>query len=144
MDSKTLEKNITNLERELVALQTAHDVGLGAIEFYSYTGIAPARRYSEDWPESHYLAIMITVHDGEPLNPVIQGYIQADGIGNKTSIGNYMMQHSNSKFSFFDAGLGIGLPPVSQYLYRVDSTSRLDIEIAESLEQYEEWVRNAE
>lgn len=143
MNEKSLEKNLANLERELVALQTAHDVGLGAVEFYSYAATTPARRWSEDWPNSHFLAIMITVHDGEPLNPVIQGYIQADGMGNIPSIGNYMMQHSDSKYSFFDAGLGIDAPIVTQYFYKVVSTSRLDIEIAESIAQYEEWVENA-
>lgn len=143
MNDKSLEKNLANLERELLALQTAHDVGLGAVEFYSYTGTTPARRYSPDWPDSHWVAVMITVHDGEPLNPIIQGSIQADGIGNKASIGGYMMRHSDSKFSFFDAGLGIGYSPVTRYLYRIDSTSRLDIEMAETLEEYEDWVRNA-
>lgn len=143
MNEKSLEKNLANLERELVALQTAHDVGLGVVEFNTYYGEAPARIWSPDWPNSHFIAIMMEVIDGEPLNPIIQVNVQGIGMGNTASIGRYTLQHSNSKFSFFDAGLGTDYPHIDTYEYLIDSTSRLNISFAETLEEYEDWIRNA-
>ena len=143
MNDKSLEKNLANLERELLALQTAHDVGLGAVEFNTYSGEAPARQWMPDWPSSHFIAIMMEVIDGEPLNPIIQASVQGVGMGNSASLGRYVMQHSPSRFSSFDAGVGGSYPQVTTYEYRIDSTSRLSISFAETIEEYEDWIRNA-
>lgn len=43
MDERTLQKNLANLERELVNLQTAHEIGLGVVKYYRYTGTSSAQ-----------------------------------------------------------------------------------------------------
>lgn len=69
MNEKSLEKNLANLERELVALQTAHDVGLGVVRYYEYDGyLTPISSYGFSY-------ILINVKSGERLNPLIELYV---------------------------------------------------------------------
>ena len=42
MNPQSLEKNLNNIERELVNLQTAHEVGLGSVQYWNYEGANPA------------------------------------------------------------------------------------------------------
>jgi hypothetical protein len=34
MDERSLEKNLKNIDRETLALQTAHEIGAGAVRYY--------------------------------------------------------------------------------------------------------------
>lgn len=68
MDQKSLEKNLANMERELLALQTAHDIGLGAVDYYEYT-IPVELSYTGTMYRAF---ILINIKDGEGTFPFMQ------------------------------------------------------------------------
>lgn len=67
MDRHTLEKKIMRMERELLALKTACERGLGAISFYRTTkSVYVAGR------EPAYIKITVKVADGETMPTFMQ------------------------------------------------------------------------
>lgn len=138
MNEKSLEKNLANLERELVNLQTAHDVGLGAVGFYSYSANFWTFTYSGEqygWPIA---AVLIDVLEGEGGDPLMNSYISSIYGDNDPGFAN-MERHNSKKFSIFVQRLGNTLPPIyMQYL--VVSSSRLRVKAAQSYQEYVDWL----
>lgn len=66
MDSGTLDKTLRRMEREVLALKTAHQRGLGSYRFYQYEII---------FENEEYATWRATVLDGEPTNPFVQATI---------------------------------------------------------------------
>lgn len=137
MNEKSLEKNLANLERELVNLQTAHDVGLGAIGFYTYQDNFWTFSYSgdpSDWPVA---AVLIDVVSGEGADPLLNVHISSIYGDNSSGFAN-AERHSSMKFSFF-----VQRPFYSGQIYmqyRVVSSSRLTVRAATSYQDYVDWL----
>lgn len=83
MDRHTLEKKIMRMERELLALKTAHERGLGTTRFY--TGEVAIQEY----PVGSVLVVDIIIDDGESLYPLLivsfVDYVQASPAYNMIS-----------------------------------------------------------
>lgn len=75
MNEKSLEKNLANLDRELVALQTAHDIGLGNTIFWEYTGTG------QTLYQNIVCFIKLKVKDGEPINVILDYYVDTAKVG---------------------------------------------------------------
>lgn len=76
MDQRSLEKNLKNIERELVNLQTAHEIGLGTVKYYNYNGETEAQM-DEDY---YYRAfVLIEVNAGERVNPFMEIFVNYGG-----------------------------------------------------------------
>lgn len=68
MNEKSLEKNLANLERELINLQTAHEIGLGSVEYYEYI-LTPSIL---DNSGSYVTGTLVEIKAGERVWPLIQ------------------------------------------------------------------------
>lgn len=75
MNEKSLEKNLANMERELINLQTAHDVGLGNVNYWEYNDTATTLF------EGVISYIGVQVKSGEPLNPIMAFYVDTSLVG---------------------------------------------------------------
>ena len=64
MDRHTLQKKIMRMERELLALKTAHERGLGTYRFY---------QYELQFTNLDYAIWEASILDGEPTSPFVQG-----------------------------------------------------------------------
>lgn len=62
MDSESLEKAITKMERELLALKTSHNIGAGTIRFYE-SSISIESTTTVD--------VSIKIVDSEPVPPFL-------------------------------------------------------------------------
>ena len=68
MNGKSLGKNLANLERELIALQTAHEIGLGSVEYYEYILTPPVLNNDG----SYVSGTLVEIKQGEKVWPLIQ------------------------------------------------------------------------
>ena len=137
MDQRSLEKNLKNIERELVNLQTAHAIGLGAVGFYVYEGDFYTFTYSgdpDDWPIG---ALMIDVLNGERPDPLMDVYISS--IYGDNVVGFAATERiSDIKFDLY-----VSRPLSSGQIlmhYKVISSSRLNVKAAESYQEYVDWL----
>lgn len=64
MDRGTLDKRILRMERELLALKTAHERGLGTYRFY---------QYELQFTNVDFAIWEVSILDGEPTSPFVQG-----------------------------------------------------------------------
>lgn len=75
MDRHTLENKIMRMERELLALKTAHERGLGTTRFYTDEVAI------QEYPIGSVLIVDIIIDDGESLYPLLivsfADYVQA-------------------------------------------------------------------
>lgn len=129
MDSKSLEKNLANLERELVALQTAHDIGLGVVKYYQFDDVATPVHDTY-----YYVWLCINVKDGERLNPMLNWYI--DDTQNIDF--NLMVKSETYPGRYALIVLSIFSTPSIQW--RLVSTSQLEYYYASSAEEVEAWI----
>lgn len=136
MDNKSLEKNLANLERELVALQTAHDVGLGAVGFYEYEG--DYYTFPSDLGYGAYSALLITVANGERTDPIMNVYITSIYQDNTTGFA-FVERLSPVKFDTFSA-LVMGHHEQMLMHYKIISTSKLNVKPCESEQEYWDFV----
>lgn len=130
MNEKSLEKNLANLERELVALQTAHDVGLGVIRFYEYSE-AGVVVFEDDY---YYCWILLNVKEGERLNPDITVYLDDSG--------DYVWT-STVKSETYPGRYAIVVLSIFQktsILWKIVSTSQLEYHYASSSQEAEDWI----
>lgn len=133
MNDKSLEKNLANLERELLALQTAHDVGLGAVGFYEYSYDAQSFFYNY----GQFFILMIDVLEGEREDPLMNVFISS--IYETNDVGFAMINRENSmKF------LAVIIRPfyytAVNMSYKVVSSSKLNVKAATSFQEYEDWL----
>lgn len=114
MNEKSLEKNLANLERELVALQTAHEVGLGNVIFWEYSGTAVA--VYEDM--ICYMAVQVNA--GEPLNPILNFYVDTSiaGVSNVMKSATY-----NDRYLLWAVSFAPGATP--SFAFKLVSTSKV-------------------
>ena len=136
MDSKSLEKNLANLEREILALQTAHDIGLGAVGFYEYEG--DYMTFPNDLGYGMYSALLITVQDGERPDPVMNVFVSSIYEDNSTGFA-FVERFSPTKFDTF-AMRPMGQLPQIQMHYKVVSSSKLNVKPCESEQEYWDFV----
>ena len=62
MDEASLEKALTKMEREVLALKTNHQIGLGTIKFYEKTLAVEAKTS---------ISLTVKIANGEPLPPFL-------------------------------------------------------------------------
>ena len=125
MDERSLQKNLANLERELVNLQTAHQVGAGVVNFYEYsdstTTSIPGFIFST-------VAILVEVRDGEQLNPMVNQY-------SNSYLYIKASQVYPNRYEFFCIRVG------SQVItWKIVSSSRLNYHYATTTAEVEEWL----
>ena len=134
MNEKSLEKNLANLERELLALQTSHDVGLGAVGFYEYEG--DYMTFPSDLGTGVFSVILIDVLDGEREDPLLNVYISS--IYEDNSNGFAQVERVNgTKFDYYNSRLGSEQIPMH---YKIISSSKLNVKACESEQEYWDWL----
>ena len=128
MNEKSLEKNLANLERELVNLQTAHDVGLGNVRYWQYSGVAKAL-YND------FICYMaVQVKGGEPLNPVLNFYVDTEvaGVANVIKSATY-----EDRYLLWAVSLASG---TSRFNFKLVSTSQVSYWELATPEEAEAWL----
>lgn len=98
MDKKSLEKNLDNLERELLALQTAHDIGLGVVRYYEYSGTSSGAKL--------YILLDIEVAQGERAFPFMNILIERQSGGRIQYNAVWQEGSDGMKFAAQCGGLG--------------------------------------
>jgi hypothetical protein len=114
MDERSLEKNLANIERELLNLQTAHDVGLGSVRFYEYMGSEAA---------TNVIRLRITVQDGERSWPFMVVMMERE---NDWRAEYNILVPANNDGTEFIAQVGALLDDVVTN-WKIVSTSRLSV-----------------
>lgn len=114
MNPRSLEKNLANIERELVNLQTAHDIGLGLVKYYQYSGTSSTARV--------FLSLNIDVADGERPWPYMNVLIERRSSSGLQYSAVWQLDNDGTKFRAQCGGLG------EYYIdWKIISTSRLII-----------------
>lgn len=133
MDNKSLEKNLANMERELLNLQTAHDIGLGAMSFFQYEGNYST--YHSEYGGTRF-DLLIDIEEGERTDPIFNIYVSSM-YGTDYNGFDYTERVSEKKFivGFF----ALGDIPIDMYT-KIISSSRLRIKSATSIKEVEEWL----
>lgn len=72
MNENDFEREIKWMERELLALKTDHERGLGVFDFYQETVEYTAEALSPSVFPLRYFYVAVTVADGEPTPPFVQ------------------------------------------------------------------------
>lgn len=85
MDEASLEKAVTKMERELLALKTSHKIGVGTIRFYESV---------MELHEATSIDVEIKIADGEPLPPFLLvilpiGEVLAPTVDEETGIATF-------------------------------------------------------
>lgn len=114
MDQKSLEKNLANMERELLALKTAHDVGLGNVNYWEYNDKATTLF------EGVVSYIGVQVKSGEPLNPIMAFYVDTSLVG----VDNIMKSQTYSDRYLLYA-ISLSFARVT-YHFKLTSTSQVE------------------
>lgn len=130
MDQRSLEKNLKNIERELVNLQTAHEVGIGAVIFYQYG----------EYDETHYIPtsevgravwILLEAAPGENINFMFQSYTNMIGL---ETIKSSVIPNRYAIYIYYTTDWGNG------FTWDLVSSSRLLWHYAATWEEAEEWM----
>lgn len=118
MNDKSLEKNLANLERELVALQTAHDIGPGLVRYYEYSGSSAE--------SVGVYGLAIRVMQGERAWPFMRVLMRKrNGVITETAM-LWTDSQDGTSFKAYNYGLGLAICD-----WKIISTSRLEITEAE-------------
>lgn len=117
MDEKSLEKNLKNIDRETLALQTAHEIGPGAVRYYEYSG-------SSSGTVGVY-GLSIRVATGERAWPFMRVLMHKRNVLTETAMLWTDMQDGMS-FEAYIYGFGLAVCD-----WKIISTSRLEITEAE-------------
>lgn len=128
MDKTSLEKNLANMERELIALQTAHDVGIGTVKFYKY---GEYTQHLISYGSRAYCLVLFEAKDGENINPLLQSYtniINVELIKSTVIPNRYVLYLAFS----FDLALGI--------TWEIVSSSLLNWHYGDSFQEAEDWL----
>lgn len=128
MNEKSLEKNLLNLERELVNLQTAHNIGLGSVTFWQYSGVA-ASLY-----QNVIAYIKINVKAGERLNPIIIFYSDSSKVAQGSLFKSSVYP---DRYLFYAIALDFEL---TYFNWKAVSTSQIEYSQAATAEEAREWL----
>lgn len=127
MNEKSLEKNLANLERELLAVQTAHNIGLGVVRYWEYADTLVTGEYIVAF-------ICANVKDGERLNPFIEFYTDSSKAAQATIIKSITYPERY-------ALLAIALEPSGMEMdWKMVSTSQMEYHYVYTVEDAEEWL----
>lgn len=130
MDNKSLEKNLANIERELLNLQTAHDIPLGSVKYIEMAGADPASILYGGIVYAFYMCI--NVAQGERLNPFIETYINRE-----EAFEVYFLKSS----TYADRYCWIVYSTDNNYVHwKIVTTSKLDYFFASSTQEAEDWL----
>lgn len=127
MNEKSLEKNLANLERELVNLQTAHEIGLGSVIFWELVGSTTPL----DLPSVYAVIILVNVASGERLNPIIDFYYSE-------SLFSYVVKSDIYPDRYAVILTDINFHPIVSW--KIVSTSKLEYHYGQSEQEAEDWV----
>lgn len=72
MDGRAFERDLKNMEREVLALKQAHKFGLGVFQFYKKTLSYTAPAIPSSAFPLRYFYVAVTVAEGEYTPPFIQ------------------------------------------------------------------------
>lgn len=127
MNEKSLEKNLANLERELVNLQTAHEVGLGTVKYYNYSG-----RVDAQIDASYYYGVyvLIEVNEGERINPFMELFVNFEA-----NFASLLKNQSGTRYL-------INSYDIFEYtlVWAVVSTSMISWHYAYTLQEARDWL----
>lgn len=135
MNEKSLGKNLSNLERELVNLQTAHDIPLGAVDYYEYRVSFRMTHYEGAYRIAY---LLVGIKDGELPFP----YLEKWGVS-QINVNNYVLDFgfinndSGTRFVVIFLALGNDDYDVTQI---ITSTSQLVTRVTYSQSEAEEWL----
>lgn len=118
MDERSLEKNLKNIERETLALQTAHDIGPGLVRYYEYSGS------SAENVGAYGLAIRVM--QGERAWPFIRVLMRKRNDMVSETVMLWTDDQDGMSFEAYVYGLGRAICD-----WKIISTSRLEITEAE-------------
>lgn len=118
MDERSLEKNLKNIDRETLALQTAHEIGAGAVRYYEYSGSSSGN--------VGVYGLSIRVVTGERAWPFIRVLMRKrhDIIAETAML--WTDAQDGMSFEAYIYGLGLAICD-----WKIISTSRLEITEAE-------------
>lgn len=134
MNEKSLEKNLANMERELLALQTAHNVGIGAVDYYKYT----MKGTPQNMGSYYRIFFLIKVKDGELLYPFMEGWEQTDKtLGNEGTLLGYTVYKNNTGDKFMVPALDWNPDEVK---FVMISTSQLEWTYTYDEEVAKDWI----
>lgn len=114
MNEKSLQKNLANMERELVNLQTAHEIGLGVVEYHEYKGVSSS--------QVQVFRLDIIVADGERSYPFLEILMRKRNNVITETIMLWQNNNDGRNFSAYCYGLG-----TSYCDWKITSTSALNI-----------------
>lgn len=129
MNEKSLEKNLANLERELINLQTAHEIGLGSVKYWEYS--ENGRIIELEYV--YAVIVLINVAAGERLNPIIDFYADLNADFREIVKSNIYP----NRYAFIMMTLDRGAQSI---LWKMVSTSKLDYHYGNSSQEAEDWV----
>lgn len=132
MDNKSLEKNLANMERELLNLQTAHDIGLGATLFWEYSG----KQQMIQTPYAYMLAVLFEVKEGERMNPIINFYTSTDDSLQSVAL-LYVSKSKDNRMLLATSVYGFDIKPIA---WKMVSSSQLNWHYAQNWNEVIEWL----
>ena len=134
MNEKSLEKNLANMERELLALQTAHNVGIGGVDYYKYT----MKGTPQNRGSYYRIIFLIKVKDGELLYPFMEGWEQTDKtLGNEGTLLGYTVYKNNTGDKFMVPALNWNPDEVK---FVMVSTSQLEWTYTYDEDVAKDWI----
>ena len=126
MDKTSLEKNLANMERELVALQTAHEIGLGSVIYWEYGGTTTPVQM-----DYRRILIMVGVKSGEKLNPILTCY---------TDTGYFPQIYKSDVYDDRYLFSVVGFSDFTTFTWKLVSTSQVYYNYAETLQEASDWM----
>lgn len=128
MNEKSLEKNLANLERELINLQTAHEIGLGSVRYWEYDDYATPVQLTYVYA----VIVLIEVSQGERLNPILDSY-SADVIFAEV----YKSNIYENRYAYIMTTIYSSVHSVH---WKIVSTSKLNYHYGYSEQEAEDWI----
>lgn len=134
MNEKSLEKNLANMERELLALQTAHNVGIGEVDYYKYT----MKGTPQSMGSYYRIFFLIKVKDGELPYPFMEGWEQTDKtLGNEGTLVGYTVYKNSTGEKFMVPALDWNPDEVK---FVMVSTSQLEWTYTYDEDVAKDWI----
>ena len=127
MDERTLQKNLANLERELVNLQTAHEIGLGVVKYYA---IGDSTWVNTPIGDYYGVYVLIGVDDGERSRPFLELFVNSE-----TSFAPLLAGASGNRFVINTYGMF-----AYQFKWKIISTSKVSWHYSTDTNEARNWL----
>lgn len=130
MNEKSLEKNLANMERELIALQTAHDIGLGSVIYWEYNEVSGTlvNNYSVSY-------IKVKVKDGEKEDLIIQFFADTSKVAQPTI---YKSDVYQGRYLLY--AINLDYQVITYFNWKLISTSQIEYSDATSEQEVIDWL----